>query len=268
MKSFLERDKNKRTKIDDYLELIASGVMKLRLRVMCQIALDEGKVQTFQLNELLQMEIDFEECIKSKLLLHLCASGSIKCMSLPTMPRNDSSLDLYFRSLNAIKGIGVNAIKFELNPDECFDPCWMTPQSQLTNTPFVLLMACKSKRISAFEVKENSVGGTPTKSAPSLVQNARLPGDGRQAKAFHSIVQNARKRKDICLSEGSFFESLVEGRYLYAYLVASDAGNPVSFGDSTIVLQGVDSQRFLCYFNDFYRLLRIGCDESQESDLL
>jgi len=44
MKLFLERDKNKRTKIGDYLELIASGVMELRLRVMCQLALDEGKV--------------------------------------------------------------------------------------------------------------------------------------------------------------------------------------------------------------------------------
>eukprot|EP01042_Synura_sphagnicola_P003777 gene3777-4709_t len=140
----------------------------------------------------------------------------------------------------------------------------------MTKKPIAIFIACKPRTRTTSPTLEAEYGKT---NAPHLNPHSLLGNEepctvddlqSEQARRFETLIAAARERdKASKFKEGSLLEALVDGRYLFVYLVTSVGSQSFAVGDNTVVLQGVDANCYLSFFYDFYRLLREGSTTSK-----
>eukprot|EP01042_Synura_sphagnicola_P002266 gene2266-2708_t len=267
-KSFL----NPKANLGEYLAVISSGVTDIRLQALVHIA-RSGEPETVPVHTLLQISYPLagasealNQLLESTLsVARIWSFLSVK-LSWTNPPEDhehrailDASNEIMWKTTGGEEGI----IKLVPTSTECFDSGWLIPQKALSKKPIALFMACKSRAGTTPPTLEAEHGkiNAPHLNAHIVMGNEepRTVGDlpSEQARRFETLVTAARYRDKASKSaKGSLLEALVEGRYLFVYLVTSVDSQSFAVGDNTVVLQGVDAKCYLSFFYDFYRLLR------------
>jgi len=274
-KSFLNPNAN----LGEYPAVISGGVTDIRLQALVHLA-RAGDPESVSVHTLLQMSnplLGSSEALTQLLestlsIARIWSFLSVKLFmtNQPQDPEHkaflDASNEIVWKTTGGEEGI----IKLVPTATECFDSGWLIPQKTMTKKPIAIFIACKPRTCTTPPSLEAEYGKTnPPHPNPHIVLGNEEPYTvddlpSEQARRFETLIAAARERdKASKFKEGSLLEALVDGRYLFVYLVTSVGSQSFAVGDNTVVLQGVDAKCYLSFFYDFYRLLREGSTTSK-----
>ena len=263
--------------VGKYLEVIARGMMNMRLQTSYEVSEEEKTAMEFTILELLQLD-EIPICTSPNLSRRLNSMLSISPTSYDAEPKltlgpsrsstrsnqvgyEQSKLmyqSMFFADMNIKFWLDEEIVEILPAKGECFDAGWLLPQSGAPGKPFTLLLECKSRDIDISEDTRNIIK-PPRTTGP--FGRGDLPVKGKQTEYFREIIATAKGEIDtgnITLTPGSLLEALVEGRYLYVYLDTSDKDGSITVGDNILLMRRTESKQYLSFYYDFFRLLRDG----------
>jgi len=269
--------------VGKYLEVIARGMMNMRLQTSYEVSKEEKTAMEFTVLELLQLD-EIPICTSPNLSRHLDSNLLISPTSnaakhkLTLGPSRTSTRSnqtgyeesklmyqsMFFADMNVKFWLDEEIVEILPAKGECFDAGWLLPQSGAPTKPFALLLECKSRDINIIEDIRNIIKPLRT---TGPFGRGDLPVNGKQAEYFRDTIATAKGEIDagnITLTPGSLLEALVQGRYLYVYLDTFDKCGSITVGDNILLMRSTDSKLFLSFYHDFFRLLRDGAIPEKE----
>ena len=269
--------------VGKYLEVIARGMMNMRLQTSYEVSKEEKTAMEFTVLELLQLD-EIPICTSPNLSRHLDSNLLISPTSnaakhkLTLGPSRTSTRSnqtgyeesklmyqsMFFADMNVKFWLDEEIVEILPAKGECFDAGWLLPQSGAPTKPFALLLECKSRDINIIEDIRNIIKPLRT---TGPFGRGDLPVNGKQAEYFRDTIATAKgeiNAGNITLTPGSLLEALVQGRYLYVYLDTFDKCGSMTVGDNILLMRSTDSKRYLSFYYDFFRLLRDGAIPERE----
>ena len=256
--------------VGKYLEVIARGMMNMRLQTSYEVSNKEKSAMEFTVLKLLQLDEiligaspNLRRRLNSKLVIsptsyaakHKLTLGPSRSSTRSNKAGYEESKLMYqsmfFADMNVKFWLDEEIVEIFPSKGECFNAGWLLPQSGAPTKPFALLLECASRDIDV--VEETQTTGP--------IRRGDLPVEGKQTEYFRNTIASAKGEIDagnITLTPGSLLEALVEGRYLYVYLDTSDEYDSITVGDNVLLMRSTDSKRYLSFYYDFFRLLREG----------
>ena len=142
-------------------------------------------------------------------------------------------------------------LQLQLDPKECADCAWLLRVED--GKSFLLFVDSKSRSVVGMEPEALSA----VSSTKDVYDMSTLPGRGKQAEHFLSLVEAAQAFPDSDVVENSLLDAIRDRRVLYLYLNTDEKKETYAVGDSILHMGGAESEAFLSCFYNFYRMNRV-----------
>jgi hypothetical protein len=241
------------------LEVITRGLLKLRLDVLAEAANQQKQVLELKLHDVLRL-LDFslnpkigdsvQGILTKSIVFPIRAIEKKYSKPLPDSHKMKMRTKFLTAANEIVLGEDDSCAFVSLHKKEFADVALLlrSPTTSNQNNTFLLILECKSAKISMSE---------PQKSRCDKYTFSDLPSKGSQAKHLASLVKDANLMDDKLVTPGSVLDALKKGNYLYVYM-STKSDESFSVGNNVLVMGKDDCFNYLSFFKPLYELMRSG----------